>query len=158
MSALTTKESDNRMFLYHNDGLLDIFVSLGILFAGLFLLTEMVWMAAIFIPVFFPSFQAARKRFLEPRIGGLVRNSQEQAQNQKIFLYVALLMGVLFLAGIGMFWSFDLISGSVYVWLRNYFLLVIGLIFASVWVFAGAMLRIHRFYLYAVFTFVKHFF
>jgi len=154
MSALNSKETDNRIFLYHNDGLLDIFAGLGILFAGFFLWTEMVWMAGIFIPVFLPSIQAARKRFQEPRIGSLVRDSHQQAQNQKVFLYVALLMGVLFLAGIGMFLSFDLISGPVNIWLRKYFLLVIGLIFASVWSFAGAMFKIHRFYLYAAFTFV----
>jgi hypothetical protein len=114
----------------------------------------MVWMAGIFIPVFLPSFQAARKRFLEPRIGALPPNSQQQSQNQKVLLLVTLLMGILFLAGIGMFFAFDTLSGPLNDWLRNYFLIVTGIIFASVWLFAAAMLKINRFYLYGAFTFL----
>lgn len=154
MSIQTSKEADNRISLYQQDGLQDIFIGLGILFAGLFLWTEMVWMAAIFIPVFLPTFQAARKRFLEPRIGILHPNSKQQAQNQKVLLYAALLLGILMLAGIGMFFVFDLQSGPVSDWIQQYFLLAIGMIFASVWTFAGAMLKLQRFYLYAVFTLI----
>jgi hypothetical protein len=101
-----------------------------------------------------PSFQAARKRFLEPRIGELPQSSQQQAQNQKVVLWITLLLGVLFLAGIGMFFAYGVMSGPLNDWLRNYFLLVIGVVFASMWLFAAAMLKINRFYLYGAFTFV----
>lgn len=153
MSTLTSNKIENRISTYHNDGLMDLFIGFAIFFAGLFLWTEMVWMAAIFIPVFLPSFQAARKRFLEPRIGKLPQSSQQQAQNQKALHWVTLLLGVLFLAGIGMFFAYGVMSGPLNDWLRNYFLLVIGAIFASVWLFAAAMLKINRFYLYGAFTF-----
>ena len=79
-------------------------------------------------------------------------NSKQQVQNQKVLLYATLLLGILLLGGIGVFFVFDLLSGPVSEWIRQYFLLAIGMIFASVWTFAGAMLRIQRFYLYAVFT------
>lgn len=153
MSTLITNNTDNRIFSHYDDGLMDLFIGFAIFFAGLFLWTEMVWMAAIFIPVFLPSFQAARKRFLEPRIGELPQSSQQQAQNQKILLSVTLLLGVLLLGGIGMFFAFGFMTGSFNDWLRQYFLLILGSVFASVWLFAAAMLKIKRFYLYAVFTF-----
>jgi MFS family permease len=153
MSTLTSNNIENHISAYHKDGLTDLFVGFAIFFAGLFLWTEMVWMAAIFIPVLTPSFQAARKRFLEPRIGELPQSSQQQAQNQKVVLWITLLLGVLFLAGIGMFFAYGVMSGPLNDWLRNYFLLVIGVVFASVWLFAAAMLKINRFYLYGAFTF-----
>ena len=50
MSTMTSNKIDNRLSAYHQDGLLDLFIGFAILFAGLFLWTEMVWMAGIFIP------------------------------------------------------------------------------------------------------------
>ena len=153
MSTITSNQIDNQIASYHKDGLMDIFIGFAIFFAGLFLWTEMVWMAGIFIPVLLPSFQAARKQFLEPRIGELPHNSQQQAQAQKVLLMTTLLLGVLFLAGIGMFYAYGELSGPLNEWLRPNFLLVLGIIFAGMWLFAAAMLKINRFYLYAAFTF-----
>jgi uncharacterized membrane protein len=155
MSTLTSNKNENRYALFHKDGLLDVFIGFGIFFAGLFLWTEMVWMAAIFVPIFLPAFQAARNRFLHPRLGNLDHDPRFQAQAQKILFSVTLLLGILLLAGVGMFFAFGEMSGPVNDWLRQYFLLVIGFIFAGVWVFAAALLKIVRFYLYAVFTLVS---
>jgi hypothetical protein len=154
MSTSGIDKMENKYTLYHKDGLMDIFIGLGIIFAGLFIWTELVWMAAIFIPVFLPSFQAARKRFLQTRIGELEHNSQQEEKAQKLILSITMLLGVLFLAGIGMFLAFDFLSGAVNEWLRNYFLLMLGTIFGGVWAFAGWMLKIVRFYMYGAFTFL----
>ena len=66
---------------------------------------------------------------------------------------MTLLLGVLFLAGIGMFLAFEYMPGAVNVWLRQYFLLALCAIFGSVGVFAGTMLKIGRFHLYGALTF-----
>jgi hypothetical protein len=153
VSTLTTNKLNNRYVFYHKDGLMDLFIGLAIFFAGLFLWTEMVWMAGIFIPVFLPSLQTARKRFLQTRIGNLDRNPRQQAQTQNVLLYATLVLGGLLLALIGILFAFGFMSGLVNEWLRQYFLLMIGIIFTCMWIFAGAMLRIMRFYLYAAFTF-----
>ncbi len=154
MSTSKFKYTKNRIFLSHNDGLIDLFIGFAILFAGLFLWTEMVWMAGIFVPVLLPSFQAAQKRFLEPRIGELSQNYQQQVQSQKVVFSITLLLGVLLLGGVGMFFAFGFTTGPFNNWLRQYFLLIIGVIFSSVWLFAAAMQKINRFYLYAAFTFM----
>ncbi|MFC1996434.1 hypothetical protein ACFLXI_02355 [Chloroflexota bacterium] len=157
MSTLASNKSESQYVLYNKDGLLDIFIGLGIFFAGLFLWTEMVWMAGVFIPIFLPSFKAARKRFLLSRIGSLDQDQQQQGQAQKLIFSGALLLGVILLVGIGLFFAFGFMSGAVNEWLRQYFLLIIGIIFATVWVFAGVLLRINRYYLYAVFTIIAMF-
>jgi hypothetical protein len=133
---------------------LDIFIGLGITFAGLFLWTGMFWMAGIYIPILLPSFQAARRRFLQSRVRHLANIPRQQGQGLKVLFSMTLLSGVFLLAVIVMFFSVGFIPGSVNAWLRQYFLLVIGIIFASMWSLAGAILRIRRFYLYAVFTFI----
>ena len=154
MSTITSRKINSSIGFYHKDGLLDIFIGLGIFFAGLFLWTEMVWLSGIFIPVFMPSFLAARKRFLQPRFGNPDHNLQQPVQAQKLIFLIILLLGGLLLAWFLMSFIFGFMSGPINEWLRQYFLLMIGIIFAIVWIFASAMLRINRFYLYAFFTFL----
>jgi uncharacterized membrane protein YqgA involved in biofilm formation len=148
------REMDNRTSLNHNDGLVDIFVGFSILVGGLYIWADMVWMAGVFIPVFLPGWKAARQRLNRRRGGELVQDSFVQAQSQKVFLYITLLMGVLLLGGLGLFFAFAFMSGTAVEWLRSYFLLILGAIFASVWGIAALMLRANRFFLYALFTFL----
>jgi len=152
MFPLNSNKADRRMAANYNDGLIDILIGFAIFFAGLFLWSEMVWMVAIFIPIFLPAFQTARKRFLHPRTGNPDHDSQVLAQAQKTLFSVTLLLGILLLTGIGLFFVFGEMSGPVNDWVRQYFLLVIGFIFSGTWVFAAVLLKINRFYLYAIFT------
>jgi len=154
MSARISNKIENRSILDPEDGLLDVFVGFGIFLAGLFMWTEMVWMVAIFVPILFPGMQAARKRFLQSRIGNLDHDPQLQARAQKILFIVTFLLGVLLLAAVGMFLAFEEISGPVNDWVRQYFLLLLGCVLAGVWALAAALLKIGRFYLYGVFTLV----
>lgn len=144
-------KSEKPFSSFSEDGMVDIFIGLGIFFAGCFLWAEMVWMIAILIPAFLPSFQSIRKRFLEPRIGNLVSNINQYVINQKITLYVSLIMGILVLIGFWVFFTFELGSFPV---IRQNILLVLGMIFAGLWIFAGTMLKILRFFLYAALTLV----
>jgi len=153
MNKLISNDTNNTLLFYPGDGLLDIFIGLGILFAGLFLWTGLVWMVAIFIPTLLPSFQAARRNFLENRIGIQALDSHRQVPAQKLQLAMTMMFVVLLLVGIGMLFAFGFMSGSLNEWLRQYFLLAFGLIVAGVWLFAGAVLKLKRFYLYALFTF-----
>jgi hypothetical protein len=60
-------------------------------------------------------------------------------------------MGILVLIGFWVFFTFELGSFSV---IRQNILLVLGMIFAGLWIFAGAMLKILRFLLYAALSLV----
>ena len=147
------RKSEIRYDLYHKDGLLDIFIGLGILFSSLFIRTDIVWMGAIYIPILFPSWKSARKRFIHRRVGKSELNPQLHPQGLKIILYFTLLLGSLVLAGVGLFFGFGLISGTVNAWLHSYFLIALGIVFASMWVFAAVVLKLSRFYIHAFFTF-----
>ncbi len=133
---------------------MDIFVGLAILTAGLYLWADMVWMAGIFVPVFLPAWKAARERFVDRRMGAWDHALHLRTQSQKVLLYFTFLIGVFLLAGIGLFFAYGVISGSALEGLRAFFLLGLGGVFASVWVLAAVMLKVNRFYLYALFTFL----
>jgi len=152
MSTICTNKINNHYDSYYKDGLIDIFLGLVLMFVGLFIWVDTVWMGAIFIPTFTPAFQAARRRFLHPRLGDMKVESQLPASNQKVLLTVTLLMGLLMLAGIGAFFLFNL-SDIFSEWMQSTFLLILGSICASVWVFAAIMLKHKQYYLYAAVTF-----
>jgi hypothetical protein len=150
----TKLETDRRYFLEYRDGMVDIFIGLGILFAGLFLVSDMPWMAGIFIPLFLPSWKAARERLHRRRSLLLENDPFSRAQGQKVLLSITLLIGTLVLVGIGALLAPGLLSVPAMEWLRAYFLVGLGGIFAIVWAIAALVLKVSRFNLYAIFTFV----
>ena len=152
MSLTKAKKLDDQYFPNNQDGLPDIFVGLGVFFAGIFLKTELFWMAAIFIPTLMPSFQAARKRFLSSRTDKLDQNHTQTAKANNLKFAVTILLGLIFLTGSILFLSFSFLSNPVIIFLREYFLLMIGLIFSSIWILASMLLKIWRFTIYAGFT------
>lgn len=150
----TKKQQENsRYFSYPHDGWQDLFIGFGILLAGLFIKSEMVWMAAIFIPVFLPSWQKARNRFLDRRIGDTEFTPKQQAQSQKAVLTTMIMLGLLVFAGLAVFFIFTMTSSAVNAWMRQYFLIVLGAIFGGVWIYSAIFLKIKRFYLYGLLTF-----
>jgi len=146
---LSTKT--NQYLSYHKDGMQDFFIGLGISFAGIFIQTERVWMAGIFIPVLLPALQSARRRLLQPRIGEL--DDPQQARSQQTTLITTLVLGLLALAGVGMFFVFGMTSGPVNDWVRSYFLLIIGSVFGTTWALAALTLKIRRHFIYGLLTF-----
>ena len=152
MSTISAKEINNPYNAYYRDGLIDVFVGGALIFIGLFIWVDLIWMGAIFIPVFLPSFRAARNRFLAPRLGDLSDEDLLPVQSQKVMFTVTLLLGLLMLAGVGTFFLFNA-SEAFSTWMQSYFLLILGGISAGMWLFAGVMLKLKHFYLHAGVTF-----
>lgn len=150
MLSINQSETDARYLLYNQDGMLDVFIGLGIIAAGFFIRTELVWMLAILIPALLPAWQLFRKRFLQQRIGELDFDPQKQARSQRLLLYITLLFGVLVLAGVGVFFAFEAGDGTSNNWARDYFLVISGGVFGILWFVAAILLRVKRYFLYGV--------
>jgi len=148
-----SQEFENKFLLYPKDGLVDIFIGVGIMVAGLFMWAEMPWIVGAFIPILLPPFKKSRAQFLYRRIGNLRDEYYGQTQQQKALGYITVLMGALVLVGIGIFFAFSKISGEVNEWLPSNFQLVLGGIFCNVWVVCGVILKRHRFHVYGLLTF-----
>jgi hypothetical protein len=148
-------ESEFRYFFYHQDGLLDIFIGLAILFSSQLIRTDLVWMIGVYFPIFLPSWNSARKRLLQYRIGDLKIDSRLLSGRVKVKKQITRLLGGLILAGVGLFIAIALLSGSTNEWLRSTTPLILGIVFANIWIFVSRFLSTPRFYLYAFITFAS---
>lgn len=83
--------------LFWDDGLLDLFGGLGVLFIGMSWLGDVVPLGAAAPALAVPLWVAARKRFTEPRLG-LVELSEPRQRKNRAFTVGTLVAGVFTLA------------------------------------------------------------
>ncbi len=103
LEVLVVKLQDNerlRSFYmaYVDDGILDIFVGWIFFFAGLMILTDMIWLAGIYVALFIPVMWSAKEHITIPRLGRdeLLAISRQKAFNSKTAAIVGLvLLGVI---------------------------------------------------------------
>lgn len=135
---------------YHRDGLLDIFIGLGVVFAALFLWADMPWMVAILAPLFLPVWRSAREKFLGNRVqdeelkGGRGRNSS------KAVLVLAVFLGVALLAGIFLMLTNPSLSDSTRARIGRSIMLLMALGVSGIWLVAAFLLKLPRFAIYGL--------
>ncbi len=84
MDRISLKELEKKAFTsYHQDGLLDIFLGIGIIVFGLGMATDQFYFGSIMPAILFPLWAAAKKAITIPRIG-LVNFSPERKIRIKI--------------------------------------------------------------------------
>lgn len=139
-----------------HDGLLDIFLALGILFATVAISAGLFWLVAILPVVFSLIWGTARQSITAPRLSGSVPDNTRASKSRLVFGLLSILGVVSFALGVVMFWMFvtDNTPIGLREWIRQNFVLVC-------WVFGGLILgltallaRLPRFYFYALLAFV----
>ena len=141
-------EMSEKYFFYHKDGLLDIFVGLGILMAGLSMWAGMVWMAGAWVAIFLPLWISARKSITYRRAADV---DALPVRNSRYLMVVAVGVGLV-LVGALVLAVFSLGFAnlpSLRAWLAEYIHLAVGLGIALVLMITAGVMRIARFALYA---------
>jgi MFS family permease len=141
-------EQSRRYFFYHKDGLLDIFIGLGIMMAGLSLWAGMFWMAGGWVAIFVPLWISARKSITFRRAADADALPE---QDNRYPLVMAVMIGLV-LVGVlvGVFFSLGSTNlPSLRAWLSEYFHLAVGLGIALLLMITAAVMRIPRFTIYA---------
>lgn len=137
---------------YHQDGLLDIFLALGILFATVAFSAGLFWLVAILPVVFSLVWVSARQSITTPRLAGSAPASTHSEKSRLAFVSLSVLGVVAFALGVAMFWLFTTDNTPIGLreWLSQNFVLVC-------WVFGGLLLalialltRLPRYYFYAL--------
>lgn len=144
------KELARRAYIsYHEDGLIDVLLGLGILGFGLMLLTGNVifnilaWMPMVFyVPL--------KNRITIPRFGYAQFMTEQKKRN---YLWLAVAVGVVaFALFLGLF--VFLLAGQMPVWMENflgrYDLLLLGLLLDIPLVIGGMLSGLNRLYAYAL--------
>ena len=134
----------------HGNGLLDIFVGLGVLFAGLSLAVQMPWLTAILPLWLAPACFGARRRLIATRTTELRSSAASQDRTNRLLILLAA-VGPLLLAIVAAWgWTLDTLPG----WLEAHraALPAIGLGLPVVLALAltAAVKGIARYYAYAM--------
>lgn len=150
MSTLTKSNSKKEAYwLYHNDGLLEIFAGLLFLMFGVSILAGMPWLAAIFPPTLWPVWQSARKRITLPRIQESELISESQIKRQLAMMVILFTIT----AGLGFVVMLSFVGSAyfgLFQWLKEYYLIVLGFLISGGISATGLILGVQRFQLYAL--------
>jgi len=149
-----TKQNDRKGYgAFFSDGLLDIFIGLGLVVAGALMFTEMVWMIGIYPAIILSVWQSSRKKTLARMdLQGERLHQAYQSRSRAVILGLLIAGMLTFLLGVMVFIAFDKIPAGVFAWFREYFLIVLGLLIALIFSGSASMLGIGRFHLYAAFA------
>jgi hypothetical protein len=149
--AMDLKTLERRAYLlYYEDGLLDLFVGLVLVFFGLQMRFELGTMSGMWI--LWPLVWMAKRLITYPRIGMVKFRSGAKAREGLVLLIVVGVVFLVFVAGLVLFLG---VSGGlgvraeVLAFLRRYSGLVFGGAIVVVLVSIAAALGVKRFYAYA---------
>ena len=132
---------------YHQDGIIDILIGCGILFAILCFLSEMFWLSGAFVILALPLYTSIKQKITSPRIG-FVKFGQK-GQHRTLFILTILIGNILLLFFLGLF----LYRNSIPLWITEnltaYPSLILGGIACILTLLTALISGIKRFYFYA---------
>ncbi|MBC8498530.1 hypothetical protein ISS40_06470 [Candidatus Bathyarchaeota archaeon] len=149
-------EIERRAYLsYHEDGLVDMVVGIGLFVAGLYAYAEMIWLMGGMVAVITPMYISMKKKYTFPRIGQVTFSTgrTRRSQNSMYFLVLVNVIGVLLGLAFWMGFSGDTRPQWMLLMVDN-FPIVIGVAGAVIWAVLGYITELKRFYRYAAATLV----
>ncbi|MCB9421130.1 MAG: hypothetical protein H6667_15115 [Ardenticatenaceae bacterium] len=133
---------------YHQDGLIDALIGLGIAGFGVNMATDnSAFIALSWIP--FILYAPLKKRITVPRLG-YVKFDRERTYSIKLIMSILVgLTALAFFLGMAIFLRSDNLSTDATALLQKYHMLILGSFVAAAFVVGGALSGIKRFYLQA---------
>ena len=136
-----------------DDGLLDIFIGIYIIFAAVSIWSELFWLIGILVPILIPVYQVARNRNKNDQSTTTKKPVDASINLQKPYI-ISLYLGLLFLFGVALlaiFAGLIPIDSSLF---REYIFLILGFVFGTTWIGFGIVSRIRRYYLNGLITII----
>ena len=149
-------EIERRAYLsYHEDGLIDLLIGIGLFFASLYTYIDMLWLAGSMVAVITPTYMVMKKRYTFPRIGQVTfsKGRTRRSRNSMSFLVLVNVIGVLLGLAFWMGFSGDTPPQWMLLMIEN-LPIVIGVAGAVIWAVVGYFSELTRFYRYAASTLV----
>jgi hypothetical protein len=140
---------------YHEDGLADTFIGLGVLLAGLMMLFDWdISLGGVWVVLWLPLWLSAKRSITARRVPDVQVSSEQYSGAWKAAIFMCSMLIVLVAAAMVVLWG--QVSGSIPAWflagLREYLMVVLGL-FGAVVIGAAAWLSgLRRLYAYALLT------
>jgi hypothetical protein len=149
-------EIERRAYLsYHEDGLIDIVLGIGLFIASLWAYVEMVWLMGGMIVSLTPMYMGMKKKYTFPRIGEVTfsKDRTRRSQNSMTFLVIMNVVGVLLGFVFWMAFSGDTRPQWILLMIDNY-PAVFGIAGGIIWAVVGYITDLTRFYRYSAATLV----
>ena len=144
-------EIERRAYLsYHEDGLIDIVLGIGLFVASLYAYVEMLWLMGGWVVLLTPMYMGMKQRHTFPRIGQVTfsKGRTRRSKNSMTFLVFVNVIGVLLGFAFWMGFSGDTRPQWMLLMIEN-FPIVIGVAGAVIWAVVGYITELTRFYRYA---------
>lgn len=147
---------ERRAYLsYHEDGLIDIVLGIGLFIASLWAYVEMIWLMGGIIVSLTPMYMGMKKKYTFPRIGEVTfsKDRTRRSQNSMTFLVIMNVVGVLLGFVFWMAFSGDTRPQWILLMIDNY-PVVFGIAGGVIWAVVGYITDLTRFYRYSAATLV----
>ena len=154
--SINLDEIEKRAYLsYHEDGLIDIVLGIGLFIASLWVYVEMVWLMGGIIVSLTPMYMGMKKRYTFPRIGEVTfsKDRTRRSQNSMTFLVIMNVVGVILGFVFWMAFSGDTRPQWILLMIDN-FPAVLGIAGGVIWAVVGYITDLTRFYRYSAATLV----
>ena len=153
-ASLGLREIERRAWLRtFEHGLWDIAIGCLLLSFGLSILTQVYWVAVIWVPLAVPGLRDLARRLVVPRLGHVTFRRKRQRSTFRI----QIILTVLVVAGLAMFlltgWSTRAGAPAAVAWIQSHILAVIGLVWGGALVAAGWAADYPRLYAYGAILF-----
>jgi hypothetical protein len=149
-------EIERRAYLsYHEDGLIDIVLGIGLFIASLWAYVEMIYLMGGMIVSLTPMYMGMKKKYTFPRIGEVTFSTDRtrRSQNSMTFLVIMNVIGVLGGLVFWMAFSGDTRPQWMLLMIDN-FPVVLGIAGGVIWAVVGYITDLTRFYRYSAATLV----
>jgi hypothetical protein len=149
-------EIERRAYLsYHEDGLIDIVLGIGLFIASLWAYVEMIYLMGGMIVSLTPMYMGMKKKYTFPRIGQVTFSKERtrRSQNSMTFLVIMNVIGVLGGLVFWMAFSGDVRPQWILLMIDN-FPVVLGIAGGVIWAVVGYITDLTRFYRYSAATLV----
>jgi hypothetical protein len=154
--SVNLSEREQRAYMrYHQDGLADLLIGLGILLAGLNMLLDWdVSLGALWVVLWLPIWLSAKKSITARRIPDVQVSREQYAGMLKAGVFVSGMLVLLVAAVLLVLWGQT--TGNIPAWflavVREYFMVFLGLFGALVLAVAAWLSGLNRLYAYALLT------
>jgi hypothetical protein len=156
LDPIDLKEIERRAYTsYHEDGILDIFIGIGILIAAMYMMTDLFWMAGASVAVFTLFYIQVKKNSTFPRLGQVTFSKSRTGRSKKTMLFIFLLNVVGLLLGVVFFSAVSGPSNPAWFgFVIRWYGVVLGVVIAGVEVVFAQLSDLERFNWYAAVTLV----
>jgi hypothetical protein len=149
-----SKEREQPAYMrYHEDGLLDLLVGLGVLLAGLTMLVDSdLPLPVLWVVLWVPIWMSAKKSITARRLPDVEVPKQHLAGMMRAGVFIVLMLVLALLAGMVVLWgrSTGSVPAGFLEGLREYVMVVLGVTGAFVMGVAALLSGLERLYAYAV--------